>query len=140
MHSVSLLALRNRVRVQTDTENAQRPTDSQLNEMLNGSIRSLHAGLAGGASSLLLEADTVTILGGLSSFSLSANVWQLRSLSAVMPDGTIRDLERFETLERSNILNQKLTDGPWFYSLSSLFSGAPQVELLPPLETDTVIE
>lgn len=140
MHSVSLVALRNRVRVQTDTENAQRPTDAQLTEMLNGSIRSLHAGLADGASSLLLSVDTVTLLAGTQGITLSNAVWQLRAVSVVLSDGTRRDLESFEALERSAILNAGSEDGPWFYRFAGVLSGEPQLELIPAPLADTLIE
>ncbi len=140
MHSVSLLALRSRVRVQTDTENAQRPTDAQLNEMLNGSIRSLHAGLADGASSLLLSVDSVVVTAGSSSLTLLTNVWQFRAITVVLSDGTRRDLESFETLERSAILNEDRADGPWYYRLAGVLSGAPQVELIPAPTSDVTVE
>lgn len=140
MHSVSLVALRNRVRVQTDTENAQRPTDAQLTEMLNGSIRSLHAGLADGASSLLLSVDTVTLVAGTQGIDLSSAVWQLRAVSVVLSDGTRRDLESFEALERSAILNAGSEDGPWFYRLAGFLVGSPQLELIPAPLADVTIE
>jgi hypothetical protein len=140
MHSVSLLALRNRVRVTTDTENAQRPTDLQLNEMLNGSIRSLFAGLADGASSLLLSVNTATMTAGTTGITLSAAVWQLRSVTVILADGTRRDLDPFQTLERSDILNNDLPDGPWFYRLAGILGGAPQLEMLPSPSADATIE
>lgn len=139
MHSVSLLALRNRVRAQTDTENAQRPTDAQLTEMLNGSIRSLFAGLADGASSLLLTSTTATLTAGTTSVTLSAAVWQLHSVAVVLPDGTIRDLEPFQALERSSIVNGDLEDGPWFYRLAGLSTGSPTIELIPSRTTNVTV-
>lgn len=140
MHSVSLLALRNRVRAQTDTENAQRPTDAQLTEMLNGSIRSLFAGLADGASSLLLSVNTVVLAAGAGGIDLSSAVWQLHSVAVVLSDGTRRDLEPFQTLERSAILNADSEDGPWFYRLAGLLVGSPQLELIPAPLADVTIE
>ena len=130
MFSVSLSALRDRVRVQTDTENAQRPTNAQINEMLNGSIRSLHAGLADGASSLLLSIDTATLSAGVSGFTLPSTVWQLRGIS-VVEDGKRYDLEPFQDLERSRLLNAGMGGRPRFYRLAGLLTGAPQVELIP---------
>lgn len=136
MFSVSLSALRNRVRVQTDTENAQRPTNAQINEMLNGSIRSLHAGLADGASSLLLSIDTATLSAGVSGYTLPSAVWQLRGIS-VIEDGKRYDLEPFQDLERSRLLNAQMSGRPRYYRLAGLLGGAPQVEFIP-ATTDSV--
>lgn len=127
---MSLLALRNRVRVQTDTESAQRPTDAQLNDMLNGSIRSLFAGLADGASSLTLTRATATLGAAQSNILMTADAWQLRDVVAVI-DGKLRRLEPFNDLERTTILNDEMEDGPWFYRLAGVIDNEQSIELIP---------
>lgn len=140
MRLVSLEALRDRVRVQTDTENAQRPTDQQLRDYINASISALHATLADGGASLLLKSHTLTTASGTSKYALtpSDSIWQLRSVVRELSSTTHEHGMRFDDLERGELAQLRWRD-TFRYQLSGILSDAPQIEFLPaPDETCTV--
>lgn len=138
MRAVSLSKLRERVRVQTDTETAGRPTDAQLNDFINSSISSLHAALSSGGASLLLTSTTITTAPGTSVYALPAELWQLRSVVWQYDADNAFNAYRFEDLERAQLSNLSW-GGDFAYQLAGLASGAPQIEFLPvPDEVATI--
>ena len=130
MRAVSLSTMRDRIRVQTDTENAGRPTNTQLNDMINSSIVSLHAALSDGGASLLLTSTTLTTTPGVSVYSLPDDVWQLRSVVWQRDPQTAVNAWRFDDLERA-ALSMGTWGGDFAYQLAGLISTAPQIEFLP---------
>lgn len=133
----TLAELQGQIRHYTDTENAQRPTDSQLESAINASVRALYARLADGGAEFLVTSSTLYTTSGVSSYTLPSDFWQLRSLVWRRGTRDVVSLGRFEDRERALLENQRWTECRPKYRLEDVaFGGAPTLEILPAPDAD----
>ncbi len=133
----TLAELQDQIRHYTDTENAQRPSDSQLESAINASVRALYARLADGGAEFLVTSSTLYTTNGVGVYTLPSNFWQLRSLVWRRGTRDVVSLGRFEDRERALLENKRWTECRPRYRLEDVaFGGAPTLELLPTPDAD----
>lgn len=133
----TLAELTGQVRHYTDTENAQRPTDSQLESAINASVRALYARLADGGAEFLVTSSTLYTTSGVGEYTLPSDFWQLRSLVWRRAERDVVPLSRFEDRERALLENHRWSEVRPRYRLADVaFGGAPQIEVLPTPDAD----